>query len=398
MEIQKKTPLLRFPEFSGEWVRKSLGEITYKLSVKNKDGIKYPVYSISNVNGFVPQSEQFEGMDSNDRGYDITMYKIVNKETFAYNPARINVGSIGYSYDLHNVIISSLYVCFKTTEVVDDSFLLKYFFSNRFNKSVLSSVEGGVRDYLFYENFSRITLNLPSVSEQQKIASFLTAIDDKLQTLKKKKTLLEQYKKGVMQQIFSQELRFKDDDGGEFPEWEENCGNDLFESISNKKHNSDLPILAITQEHGAIPRDLIDFKISVMDKSIETYKVVQKGDFIISLRSFQGGIEYSNYEGICSPAYIILRPTKELNPDFFRVYFKTVDYIKRLTKNLEGIRDGKMISFKYFSEVTIPTPSVPEQTKIANFLSAIDDKINHTKTQIEKMELYKKGLLQQMFC
>ena len=83
-------------------------------------------------------------------------------------------------------------------------------------------------------------------------------------------------------------------------------GNEIFENISDKNHNSDLPILAITQDNGAIPRDLIDYNVTVTDKSIESYKVVQIGDFIISLRSFQGGVEYSAYKGICSPAYIVL--------------------------------------------------------------------------------------------
>ena len=201
-----------------------------------------------------------------------------------------------------------------------------------------------------------------------------------------------------MQKIFSQELRFKDDNGNDYPDWEEKNGDLIFESISDKKHTSDLPILAITQEFGAIPRDLIDYSVSVSDKSVESYKVVQIGDFIISLRSFQGGIEYSNYHGICSPAYIILRPHIQINSLFFKAYFKTSKYIKELQKNLEGIRDGKMISFKYFSDIKLPLPSLEEQTKIANFLSAIDDKINHCGVQIEKMEVWKKGLLQQMFC
>ena len=90
-------------------------------------------------------------------------------------------------------------------------------------------------------------------------------------------------------------------------------GNEIFLNISDKNQTSNLPILAITQEYGAIPRDLIDYKVTVTDKSVESYKVVQIGDFIISLRSFQGGIEYSNYKGICSPAYIVLRSIIPIN-------------------------------------------------------------------------------------
>ena len=200
-----------------------------------------------------------------------------------------------------------------------------------------------------------------------------------------------------MQKIFSQELRFKADDGSEFPEWEEKNGGELFESISNKNHKSDLPILAISQEHGAIPRELINYQISVTDKSVDSYKIVDIGDFIISLRSFQGGIEYSNYKGICSPAYIILRNSAPINNLFYKFYFKTEYYIQRLCEKLEGIRDGKMSSYKYFSEIGLPYPSLPEQTKIANFLFAIDTKIDLVAKQLDEAKNFKKGLLQQMF-
>lgn len=193
------------------------------------------------------------------------------------------------------------------------------------------------------------------------------------------------------------QLRFKDDDGNDFPDWEKKNGNDLFANISNKNHNSDLPILAITQEHGAIPRDMIDFNISVMDKSIDGYKVVDVGDFIISLRSFQGGIEYSNHRGICSPAYIILRSKVEIDKRFYKFYFKTENYIKSLNKKLEGIRDGKMISYKYFSEIELPFPCLEEQTKIANFLTAIDEKIDSLEKELNELKAYKKGVMQAIF-
>ncbi|MFL0143076.1 restriction endonuclease subunit S [Tenacibaculum maritimum] len=396
-KVNSLVPKLRFSEFEGEWNYADLSNLTNKVSIKNKDELDYPIYSISNENGFVPQGEQFSGLDSNERGYDTSMYKIVGKNTFAYNPARINVGSIGYSENLENVIISSLYVCFTTNEDVDDKLFLYYFKTGKFLKEVAKKVEGGVRDYLFYNNFGSIKYFYSTLPEQQKIATFITAIDNRLQTLEKKKTLLKQYKKGIMQKIFKQELRFKDEDGNAYPDWEFKNGNLLFKSISDKNHNSDLPILAITQDQGAIPRHLINYNIGVSVKSVSSYKVVQVGDFIISLRSFQGGIEYSNYKGICSPAYIILKPIDELDRTFYKYYLKTSNYIQELTRKLEGIRDGKMISYKYFSEIKLPYPSVKEQTKIANFLSAIDKNIALVNTKIEHTKAYKKGLLQQMF-
>jgi type I restriction enzyme S subunit len=197
---------LRFKDEYGkafpDWEEKKLGKLTYKVGKKNKENISYPIYSINNQEGFRPQSEQFEGLDSNDRGYDISLYKIVNKETFAYNPARINVGSIGYSFELNEVIISSLYVCFKTNKELEDLYLLAYLDTNKFNKNILRYEEGGVRQYLFYENFSQIKIPLPSTEEQTKIANFLSAIDKNIELVTKKIEHTKTYKKGLLQQMF----------------------------------------------------------------------------------------------------------------------------------------------------------------------------------------------------
>lgn len=197
---------LRFKDEQGndfpEWEEKKLGGITYKVGKKNKDNIQYPIYSINNQNGFLPQSEQFEGVDSNDRGYDISMYKIIYPNTFAYNPARINVGSIGYSYDFNEVIISSLYVCFKTNNELEDKYLLSYLKTTAFNKDILRYQEGGVRQYLFYENFSHIKIPLPSNDEQRKIADFLSSLDKKINLISTELTHAQTFKKGLLQQMF----------------------------------------------------------------------------------------------------------------------------------------------------------------------------------------------------
>ena len=174
-------------------------------------------------------------------------------------------------------------------------------------------------------------------------------------------------------------------------------GNYIFEAISNKNHNSDLPVLAITQERGAIPRDQIDYNVSVSDKSIESYKVVEKGDFIISLRSFQGGIEYSLYHGICSPAYIILRKKIDVVEQYYKYYFKTSRFIQDLNRDLEGIRDGKMVSYSQFSTILLPKPDNKEQQKIADCLSSLDDLINAEDKKLEALKSHKKGLMQKLF-
>ena len=182
-----------------------------------------------------------------------------------------------------------------------------------------------------------------------------------------------------------------------FPGWKEQFGDKLFDQISDKNPEPGLSVLAITQEHGAIPRHKIDYHVSVTEKSIESYKVVQVGDFIISLRSFQGGIEYSQYHGICSPAYVVLRRRVEGNDVYFKQYLKTDRFIQILTKNLEGLRDGKMISYKQFSELRLPVPSPPEQQKIAGFLSSLDELIAAQGRKVNALKTHKKGLMQQLF-
>lgn len=242
-----------------------------------------------------------------------------------------------------------------------------------------------------------LKITIPELAEQTKIAKFLTAVEDRISQLTQKCDLLTKYRKGVMQQIFSQELRFKDMDGREFPEWEEKQADELFVSHSNKNHNGEHPILAATQDKGMIYREDSGLDIKSSEASIKSYKIVEKGDFVISLRSFQGGIEYSNLMGICSPAYTVLKPKIEIVDKFFAAYLKKEDFIERLSSTVVGIRDGKQISFNAFATVKLSYPCIEEQTKIANFLSAIDDKIINSQAHLEAMKKYKQGLVQQMF-
>lgn len=175
------------------------------------------------------------------------------------------------------------------------------------------------------------------------------------------------------------------------------AGGFIFDPITNRNHHADFPILAITQEYGAIPRDEIDYKVSVTKKSLKAYKIVEKGDFIISLRSFQGGIEYSMYDGICSPAYIILRKKTNIIDQYYKYYFKSHRFIQDLNKDLEGIRDGKMISYGQFSSILLPKPDEEEQQKIVDCLSSIDDLISVEEKKLSLLNDYKKGWMQKLF-
>jgi len=399
MGKKKHIPKLRFREFYGEWEIKLLSQIAEKSSKKNKDKKVTDVFTNSAIHGIVNQRDYFDKDIANQK--NLLDYYIVDSNDFVYNPRISENAPVGPMRRNHNDtgVMSPLYTVIRF-KACDLDFIEHYFLTNHWHSYMELIANYGARAdrmSIRTEQLFKMPISLPTLPEQKKIADFLSAIDERIEYLTKKKELLERYKKGVMQKIFSQKLRFKDESGKPFPKWENISARSLFASISNKSHESDLPILAATQENGMQYRDQIGVKIISSDKSISTYKIVEKGDFVISLRSFQGGIEYSQVTGICSPAYTVLKPLKIIHDHFYRYYFKKDTFITQLNGLIVGIRDGKQISYEAFSTLTLPYPSLPEQKKIADFLTAIDDKIEHVTRQLEKTTEYKKGLLQQMF-
>ena len=198
------TPRLRFPGFEGEWKEKKFKEITFPAGKKNRQNFPYERYSISNEVGFYPQSEQFEDGGGYLKNIDCRQYIIVPPHSFAYNPARINVGSIGYQNLDKDVIVSSLYEVFQTKDECNDSFLWQWFHSDFFHKMVIDVQEGGVRQYFFYEKMKECVISLPSLKEQQKIAECLSVLDDQISAESAKIDALKNHKKGLMQQMFPQ--------------------------------------------------------------------------------------------------------------------------------------------------------------------------------------------------
>ena len=203
----------------------------------------------------------------------------------------------------------------------------------------------------------------------------------------------------MMQKIFSQEIRFKKDDGGEYPEWEKKKASELFKNISDKNHNGELDVLSVTQDRGVMLRSDLDIDIKFDLDSVKNYKRVKPGEFIISLRSFQGGFELSEIEGLISPAYTVFNfiDISKSNAKYFGYIFKSENFIRKLAGLIYGVRDGKAISFTDFSTMKFEYPCIEEQTKIANFLSKIDSIVEKEKEKLEELRVWKKGLLQQMF-
>ena len=194
-------PEVRFKGFTGAWKKYSFKNITYPSGTKNKDNILYESYSITNESGFVPQNEKFEN-GGTMKNADKRMYIIVEPHSFAYNPARINIGSIGYQYLDYNVIVSSLYEVFKTTDECNDQFLWYWFKTKAFDKMIEQLQEGGVRLYFYYDKLCMCSLKMPDVEEQSKIAEYFKNLDDLISACSKEIDKLQSIKKALLEKMF----------------------------------------------------------------------------------------------------------------------------------------------------------------------------------------------------
>ena len=169
-------PEIRFKGFTDAWEQRKFSDITFPAGEKNKENLPLESYSITNESGFVPQDEKFEN-GGTMREADKRMYYIVSPNSFAYNPARINVGSIGYQDTGKSVIVSSLYEVFKTSDDVDDRLLWHWFKSPDFQKLIMQLQEGGVRLYFYYDKLCMGQVFLPSLEEQRKIGKLFDTLD-----------------------------------------------------------------------------------------------------------------------------------------------------------------------------------------------------------------------------
>lgn len=194
-------PEIRFKGFTDPWEQRKFSDITFPAGEKNRDNLPLESYSITNEHGFVPQDEKFEN-GGTMREADKRMYYIVSPNSFAYNPARINVGSIGYQNVGENVIVSSLYEVFKTSEDVDDRLLWHWFKSPDFQKLIMQLQEGGVRLYFYYDKLCMGEVSLPSLEEQRKIGKLFDTLDNLITLHQRELEKLQNIKKSMLEKMF----------------------------------------------------------------------------------------------------------------------------------------------------------------------------------------------------
>lgn len=270
-------------------------------------------------------------------------------------------------------------------------FCIYCFSTNRVRKELIRRGQGAIRANIGQADIQHVPLLVPPLPEQQKIGQILSTWDKAIEKLEALIAAKQKRKKALMQQLLTGKKRFAGFEG----EWKYLKANELFKPVSIKKNGED-ELLAVTQDQGVLPRKMLDRKVVMPEGSTEGYKLVVAGNFIISLRSFQGGLEYSNYRGLVSPAYTVLKSIKRISDDFYRHYFKSYDFIGHLAVAVIGIRDGKQISYDDFSFLKLPFPVFEEQQKIAAVLTAADTEIQTHQKQLSALKEQKKGLMQQL--
>nr|WP_312477583.1 restriction endonuclease subunit S [Achromobacter ruhlandii] len=239
--------------------------------------------------------------------------------------------------------------------------------------------------------FKRLKIKLPPLAEQQAIAMVIDAWDAAISIAEKTYVNCSRQKASLMQSLLTGRVRLRSQN----PALPRSHASEMFVPISTRRNGSE-ELLSVTQDMGVLPRRLLDRRVVMPEGSTDTYKLVEPGDFIISLRSFEGGLEYSPYRGLVSPAYTVLRAKVPICDSFYRHYFKSEDFIGRLAVAVIGIRDGKQISYDDFAFLKLPVPDIEEQRSIASVLDDAEREMKLIAAQIESLKVEKRTLMAEL--
>ena len=283
------------------------------------------------------------------------------------------------------------------------------------NTKELLHMAKNLRHSLNEEQFGAIKAPVPPISEQKAIAEYLDKkcgeVDALIADIQQEIETLEQYKRSVITEAVTKGLDpsvpMKDSGidwlGMQPSQWAHYKGKYIFEQRNERGNQIELQLLSPTQNYGVIPQTMYE-ELSGMNAvklnervNLNILKTIHKGDYCISLRSFQGGFEYSQYEGVVSPAYQVFYPTREICEEYYKYLFKEKSFIAVMNSYTLSLRDGKNIAFSDFGNTMIPYPPIEEQQQIAEFLDKkckeIEEIIADKQSQIETLESYKKSLI-----
>lgn len=398
-------PEIRLKGFEGEWESHSLEEclsISNERNTNKKFG-REDVLSVSDDFGVV---NQIKFLGRSYAGADLSGYKIVRPGQVIYtkSPLRFKPFGIIKENQKENGIVSVLYAVYNVSNNLNSSFVDLYFApSYRTNNYLLPLISKGAKNTINIsdENALKGTFHFPIVDEQKSITEYFKSLDSMLQSTAKKIESLKQMKSACLVSMFPQagettpRVRFKGFEG----EWVKDKAVNLFMTF-NERNRPDLPVLSANQDiRGMAPRSDTGYTISHNKANEVTYKVVKPGQYVIHLRSFQGGFAHSAVEGITSPAYTVFGfKNLNLHDDYFwKIIFMSKSFIKSLETITYGIRDGRSISFSEFSEMSFLFPSKQEQQKISTYFRSLDMQISLQEKRLEKLKQIKAACLDKMF-
>ncbi len=404
METQRKIPHLRFPEFKDEWESKIINDTCNIVGGGTPDSGKEEYWN-GNIQWFTPTEIKMDYVSTSERtiterGLKKSSARILPKGTILLT-SRATIGEVAIA--LNECTTNQGFQSLIVNPEYDIIFIFNWIKNNK--NHFIRRANGSTFLEISKSEIGIIPIIIPTLPEQQRIASFFTAIDKKISQLKQKKTLLEQYKKGVMQKIFSQQIRFKDDDGNDFPKWDKKKLGEIAkfrrgsfpQPYGLEKWYDDIngsPFIQVFDvDDNFRLKTGTKNKISDVAKPFSVY--VKEGTVVLTIQGSIGRIAITQYDSFVDRTLLIF---EEYLIPINKYFFINIIYLLfQIEKRKAPGGTIKTITKEVLSDFKIWIPCIQEQTKIANFLSSIDDKIFNTQKQIDKAEVWKKGLMQQMF-
>ena len=398
------TPKLRFPEFAGDWKTARLGDFfTFKNGVnadKSMYGSGRKFINVMDVIADAPITHNAIIGSVNISDGEFEKNKVVYGDVLFQRSSetREEVGQSNIYIDQKPATFGGFVIRGHPKQAIDAHYFNALLKTALVRKDMTSRSGGSTRYNIGQQSLEAVPVCVaPSLAEQQKIAGFLSTVDSQIELLRRRRSALELYKRGVMQRLFGQTVRFKRNDGHSFPDWTLGTLSDVFvERLERGK--AGVTLLSVSQSAGVAAYDEHSRRDnSSEDKSV--YKWVEIGDIAYnSMRMWQGASGLAKLNGIVSPAYTVLTPKGDHDPRFWSFAFKTRKMLQTFTRYSQGLTsDTWNLKFPALSKISVCVPHSDEQRKIADFLSALDDKCGGISAKIDAMQAFKKGLLQQMF-
>lgn len=394
-------PALRFPEFSGEWKRIKVSDLldfhsTNSLSweqLEYEPNEPYNLhYGLIHVGLPTLVDLSKDELPSIKNGNIPKKYELCEEGDVAFADASEDTNEVAKVVEFYNLdgkkVVCGLHTIHgRNNNGQAAKGFLGYCFSSTVFHDQIRRIAQGTKIYsINTRNFSEVFVGLPSKSEQQKITTLLRLIDERIVTQNKIIEDLKRLKSAIIDKLYSS-LQ------GTVYSYRQ-----LFCVINERnKTLAFTNVLSASQELGMVERSNINIDIKFEPNSIVGYKIVRNGDYVVHLRSFQGGFAFSDKTGVCSPAYTILRPNDLVEYGYLSYYFTSKPFIKSLKLVTYGIRDGRSINVDEWLDMTITLPSINEQSRIVATINAIDEKFHNEARIQDYLQTQKSYLLKAMF-